>query len=1250
MQDWKLLLKGKTIDFMIITGIAILFLSIIAMNVKVIFQLTSNQTEEIGRMQLESIRNDLESKILDSENATRQLADEAEKLIAAGISQEDLTKYFYQKKAEEIAIFNGVCFNTYIANKSFTIIPDFNFPETYHARERLWYIGAAENPGEIYITEPYIDAYTGNICFTMSQMLPDNETVVALDFTFADLQESILKMTAGSNRTALIVGKNGMIIGYTDMSLVGEKISERLPSYINILETVVKNPANESFETEINGDSSTIFSSKTKNGWYMIVSVDTLTLYKDSYYQTFMTILIGLVMLVVIIFFYLNSIKNRMQTEKALRAKEDFLSNLSKELRSPLQKILQLSKVETLESTDKPAEMAAQVRESALKLSDMIDNLFSFSNIVSDNSGVVSDTKNSSNREVFDVSNSARFGIIAVVIAVIIVSMFFCVQTTLNWGNTKMNREVDIYEYQLSTWLERQKSILNSFVNIIRANPEALEDYNGAVKFLNDLAVNYKDISVCYIANPYKENSVIMNNGWKPPADIRPETRQWYIDTVNSDEGFNITAPYFDVQTGLYCITLSQIVHSKTGEFLGVFAIDFFLDKLIHILDASYTYNSYAFLVDKNGIIISHPNINYQMNTKGSTKISDTEYYDAYQRVDEVFIVNDYNGNRMACLAKKNETSNFTVIVAQSWWNTYGYIFFLGIIFIVLLGICVGIVGTLINRLFRWQDSINRQLKAISNTAVAASAAKSQFLAQMSHEIRTPINAVLGMNEMILRESKNPAILDYSANIQSAGRTLLTLINSILDFSKIEDGKMEIVPVRYETVILIEDLENMISEKAKKKGLLFKTEIDSALPRSLYGDDVRIRQIITNLLTNAVKYTHEGVVKLKVGGREIDADTFELQVQVSDTGIGIRSEDIGKLFKSFIRLDEERNRNIEGTGLGIAIVQKLLAMMNSTLKVESIYGKGSTFSFNLIQKIIEKSPIGNYEEQKTKQIKTPENKYLVAAGAKILAVDDNNMNLKVISGLLKRNGIVPDVAESGQQCIEMAQKKFYHIIFLDNMMPVMNGVETLKTMKREKILSDKTSVIMLTASAIAGMREIYLREGFNDYLSKPIEVSELELMLEKHLPPEIVSFKVEEQEEISEPENISNDAGEINTETGLEYSAGMIELYKDVLETFYNLKDEKKQKLQESFKAGDWKNYTVYVHALKSNAQSIGAEKTFNAARELELAGKKITAENSSESEKKSSVEYIKENHAALLKMYDKLADEAKKIAKNLEI
>ena len=1261
-QDWQILKQGRRADFAIIIGITLIFLVVIAMNVRLMYQITSNQTEEIGRMQLEVIRSDFQGTIQTAEGTTARMAMEAERLIKAGASQEELKDFFYKRKREQKNLTGGVCFNVYIAGKDWSIIPDFDMPPEYHAQERLWYKGALENPDKIYVSEPYIDAMSGIMCYTMSKVLPDSKIVVALDFNFSEMQYLISRMDELGNRNSLIVTKTGMIIGYTDMNFIGQKISNKLPEYEEILNRVMKSNHNNSFTVQMTDGEHTIFSNETNNGWYMILSVNNWAFYKESYVQIIFATLLSLIMMTAIIILYLNAMKNSLMAEKALQVKEEFLSRLSRELRDPLHKILNASSVETIHSEINPAEKAAEVRESALKLSDMLDNLFSFSNIVSIGK------KNSTeiqfrDKELSKVSRYSRIGIISVMILAMVFAFGICLTTTISWGDTKMNREIDAYEQQVSMWVERQKSILGMFANIISENPKIMNDYPSAVKFLDDLAKNYPEISVCYMANPYKEHNVIMNNGWESTdPNWQVDKRPWYIETEQSEDGFSVSSPYYDAQTGLYCVTLAQMVYGENGDFLGIFAIDFYIDKLTEVLGESYSKDGYAFLVDKNGMIINHPNSNYQLSMSHMTEISSTEYTKVYYGGDDVTILTDYTGNYVACLAKKNKTSEFTVIVANSWWNIYGHITLLGAFFVILLAICVAIMSSLINRLLNWQNSVNHQLKIASDTAMAANKAKSQFLAQMSHEIRTPINAVLGMNEMILRESKTQEILDYAGNIQSAGRTLLSLINSILDFSKIEDGKMEIVPVRYEMGNLINDLVNMTVERAKKKGLEFKTEISPIIPKSLYGDDVRVRQIITNLLTNAVKYTHKGSVMLKMSGQEIDTDTFVLEVKISDTGIGIRAEDIDKLFLSFQRLDEEKNRNIEGTGLGISIVQKLLTMMGSKLEVSSEYGKGSEFSFTLSQKIIDRTPLGDFLAQKKKnQAKISGKKYLTAAGAKVLAVDDNDMNLKVITGLLKRNLIVPDLAESGQQGIELAKKNFYHIIFLDNMMPGMNGVETLQKMRAEKILSEKTTVVMLTAGAIAGMREFYLREGFDDYLSKPIEVSELEDILEKHLPPEMVNFESEEdkkavpaekitkkvvvEEKIAE-ENVSEDefsknerkifaetCPDINLEVGLKYCMDSKSFMVQMLTTFADGK--KADKIQEKFDAQDWKNYQILVHALKSTSMSIGAEKLSEAAKNLELAAKN------------NEIDKILANHEGLMADYKKIREEIGEWLKN---
>ena len=408
-------------------------------------------------------------------------------------------------------------------------------------------------------------------------------------------------------------------------------------------------------------------------------------------------------------------------------------------------------------------------------------------------------------------------------------------------------------------------------------------------------------------------------------------------------------------------------------------------------------------------------------------------------------------------------------------------------------------IGILSNSLQTMSASLQEQIRL----ADAANKAKSDFLANMSHEIRTPINAILGMNEMILHESQEPAIIEYSANIGNAGKTLLSLVNTILDFSKIEDGKMEIIPVSYDTASVINNLVHSIQERARDKGLELAVDVDESLPSVLWGDDIRISQVIMNLLTNAVKYTERGTVTFSVREQAREGDSIDLLVSVKDTGIGIREEDLHKLFQSFERIEEKRNRNIEGTGLGMAIVSRLLPMMGSQLEVSSVYGEGSEFSFTLRQKIVDERPIGNYAERLRAGAQQQAHQAgLLASGAKVLVVDDNEMNLKVAANLLKLVGIAPDLAGSGPDAIERIRETDYDVVFLDHMMPKMDGIETLQELRRQGLPHEGTRVIALTANAIVGAKETYLAAGFDDYLSKPIELSKLEAVLIRCLPEE----------------------------------------------------------------------------------------------------------------------------------------------------
>ena len=492
--------------------------------------------------------------------------------------------------------------------------------------------------------------------------------------------------------------------------------------------------------------------------------------------------------------------------------------------------------------------------------------------------------------------------------------------------------------------------------------------------------------------------------------------------------------------------------------------------------------------------------------------------------------------------------------------------------------------------------------------ARAASEAKSSFLANMSHEIRTPINAVLGMNEMILRESKNKRILDYAHNIEGAGRTLVSLINDILDFSKIESGSMEIVETEYDLSSVINDVVNMIMIKVKEKGLEFKIKVDPDLPDALFGDGMRFRQIMVNILNNAVKYTPHGSITLELTGRLQEKDRLLLKAVVTDTGIGIKEEDLGRLFRKFQRFDMTQNQNIEGSGLGLAITYNLLQIMHGEIEARSTYGKGSTFTVMLPQKIVRRDAIGDFRSRYQMNVKEQAayHESFRAPDARILVVDDTPVNHTVLKELLKKTQLAIDCAYSGKECIEMVQHEHYDLIFLDYRMPEMDGIETLHFMKAlEDYPNATTPVVALTANAVAGARENFLKEGFDDYMIKPVESQKLEEMLIHYLPSEkvcLVSQQEEEEKEQAKEDRWIDQLGDLDTEAALK-NCGSEDGYLSVLKIYYDGLETKAQDIQRYYDTKDWENYTIQVHSLKSSSRVIGAMALGEMAAELEKAG-----------------------------------------------
>ncbi len=632
---------------------------------------------------------------------------------------------------------------------------------------------------------------------------------------------------------------------------------------------------------------------------------------------------------------------------------------------------------------------------------------------------------------------------------------------------------------------------------------------------------------------------------------------------------------------------------------------------------------------------------------------------------------------------------------------------------------------------------------------------KSDFLANMSHEIRTPMNAVIGMAEMALREEMTPTAREYINQIKASGKTLLAIINDILDFSKIESGKLDILPVEYEPMSIVNDISNIIMTRIENKPIELILDIDPNVPNMLLGDNIRIKQIIVNLANNAVKFTQQGKVELKIGFERIHKDKIEYQISVEDTGIGIKQQDMDKLFKSFQQVDSKRNRNIEGTGLGLAICKQLISLMDGRIWVESQYGKGSKFSFRIPQKVIDSNPsivlkenkkiaaaglIANpyireqlmrdaerlgvsymdiADEEKTESILDKDVSFLfidepqfssyveffvknnpqitsvllvdfksaasydisnllvvkkplyalnlamifnheevsmmsremqaddfefIAPDANILIVDDNLVNLTVAEGLLRPLKMNIDTALSGQEAIGKISVKKYDIVFMDHMMPEVDGVETTHIIRRFHPEYDEVPIIALTANAVSGVADMFIHEGMNDFIAKPIELKMLVMKVKKWLSPSKIQ-RIYNKKGGSGQEEKSQDQeelviGDLDTKEALRL-LGTKELFWKVLKDYYRVIGKKAGIIHQYKEDKDWQSYTIEVHALKSSSKQIGAMDLSERAKQLEKAGnilRELPADaqrtDDQREEAQQAENYIMQTTDAMLKQY----------------
>ena len=693
------------------------------------------------------------------------------------------------------------------------------------------------------------------------------------------------------------------------------------------------------------------------------------------------------------------------------------------------------------------------------------------------------------------------------------------------------------------------------------------------------------------------------------------------LDSVSDKDGVvNLTRAYTNPLNGTQSIAFMNNVKVldpatgkiKTGLLMRVVPLSMLEQKLV-FLKGEYESVEIG-LVDKDGYYVIHG--------KSLKNNNFFEYYKSYNDVSkEEFeaVKSEIIGGVGSMIIKNSKGEDcllsYTPLESLKVWYLLAYIPLEdleqnSVVDWLLPGIVAFGLAALLIYNFIVLMLYNRKLSETAQQANHANEAKSYFLSTMSHDIRTPMNAILGLNEMVLRDSQDEKIISYSENIRTAGNTLLGLINDILDFSKIEAGRMDIINVDYSFVSVLNDLVNMVQKKAEDKGLAFNMDIDSGIPSILHGDEIRIKQVITNILSNAVKYTKEGSITFSAGFEKIPEKpgSIILKIKITDTGIGIKQEDMDKLFKAFERIEEKRNRNIEGTGLGMTISRSILSMMGSSLNVESVYGEGSSFSFDLEQTVIKWDPIGNYQDaykHSLKEIRNYREKF-TAPDANILVVDDIPVNLTVFVSLLNRTKMNIDTAGSGDEAINLYKTKQFDIIFLDHMMPDKDGIETLTEMHGiTGTPNDKTPVICLTANAISGMREMYISAGFDDYITKPIDPDRLETMLLAYLPKEKIAppDSDHKDDDLSVPEFLYSVPG-LDVNSGISH-CGSASSYMTTLKTYLDTAENNADDIEESWMKGDIKNTTIRVHALKSTSRVIGALELGDHAEVLEKAGDK---------------------------------------------
>ncbi|MDR0439921.1 MAG: response regulator, partial [Candidatus Accumulibacter sp.] len=693
----------------------------------------------------------------------------------------------------------------------------------------------------------------------------------------------------------------------------------------------------------------------------------------------------------------------------------------------------------------------------------------------------------------------------------------------------------------------------------------------------------------------YISGKIVDDAKTDPGAKFQPQTRPWFDTAVKNpwNRYSTYTEPYIDVETGNTVMAVVRNVYGNSDKYHGFIAIDMDLSwtsKFIRSLENAQ--GAYGMILTRDMVVVGHPDaglIGKRLCDLNSGYRKICEMLRTTNEISPVPIVNAEGQDVVASFKKMFNGWSVGIITPVK--SYYRDVYRMALILSVLGIVSMGVLSYMLIRLSAAKIHSDEESKS-----------KSSFLARMSHEIRTPMNAIIGMSELAEREHGTDKALEYIGGIKSASASLLAIINDILDFSKIESGQFTLAPAPYDMSSLLNDALSVVRIRLGEKPIELIARVDPSLPSGLVGDAARVRQILLNMLSNAVKYTDRGFIRFSVAWREMPGDAALLTFIVADSGIGIRSENLPLLFGDFVRVEDRRNKSIEGTGLGLVITRSLCRAMGGDITVESEYGKGSIFTATLRQPIADRRPMGSLESKILTRKEAPRIAF-TAPDIHILLVDDMASNLLVAEGLLIPYKARIVTCQSGYEAVELARSRPFDLIFMDHMMPGMDGMEATAAI-RSMGKQGGMPIIALTANAIAGMREMFLQNGFSDFLSKPIEIPKLAEIMEKWVPAE--------KRGPAPDAALSNEAKAgrlpaiegINTLAGQAHVGGVQSRYLDLLETFCRDARMRLPLLVKVPREEERKAFTTQVHALKSALAAIGAGDLATAAARLEDAGR----------------------------------------------